>query len=71
VCEVLYNMLDSHYKRRLKRKFLSFDANKAFKFGYCTLADGTMKIVALSEGVITGVQLRHTVLQSGLHSEIA
>ena len=52
VWKVLCNFPDSHYKRRLKNKFLSIYVNKAF--GYYTLADGTMKITAISEGVIQG-----------------
>ena len=76
VWEVLCNfkLPDSQYKRRLKRKFLSIYADKAF--GYYTLADGTrsctMKIIVISEGVIQGCNFeRHAVLQSRLHSESA
>ena len=48
VWEVLCDLPDSKYKRRLKRKFLpvSIYADKAF--GYYTLADGTIKIIVIS-----------------------
>jgi hypothetical protein len=52
VWDVLCNLPDTVYKQRLKRKFLSIYADKAF--GYYTLADGTMKIITISEGVIQG-----------------
>jgi hypothetical protein len=49
---VLCDLPDSQYKRRLKRKFLSIYADKTF--GYYTLADGTMKVIVINEGVIQG-----------------
>ncbi len=61
VREVLCDLPDSQYKRRLKRKFLCIYAvyaqeilyaNKAF--GYYILADGTMSIIIVSEGMIQG-----------------
>ncbi len=52
VWEVLCDLLDSQYKRRLKRTFLCIYASKAF--GYYMLADGTMRIRIVSEGGIQG-----------------
>ena len=54
VWEVLCNLPDSQYKRRLKRKFLSIYALADKAFGYYTMADGTTKIITISEGVIQG-----------------
>ena len=50
VWEVLCNLPDSQYKRRLKRKFLSIYALADKAFGYYTMADGTTKIITISEG---------------------
>ena len=49
---VLCNLEASQHKQRLKRKFLSIYASTAF--GYYLLADGTTRVVTITEGVIQG-----------------